>query len=294
MKYRTDLNTDGFCMGGGVSKVYSFLSDAPIFELTYEVSGFCAGNYPHIGYLAQKGLSVFYRVFPDGNWKPLDSVVSLKINMKSMLRKLRMYQVLIYEPLLSKIERIEVSVDQGIIDMVGKPLRRVFILGGGITYGVGVTAQGLTWSNILCRKSNLEVYNFAVYKDDYLKYLWEHKSIYEGCMKNADLFIIEGDYTFQNDSHTEKYLPLLLDEMRKSKKPILVYSLISNKDRKAKLIHLLEENEYVTFVDMAFLYSSDFVDSCTYGKRFINDAGNIEIFKFLNTYLGRLENGVYC
>ena len=184
--------------------------------------------------------------------------------MKHIVEKDEEYEILIYMPILSEINQfiIESPENYKIKYQKNEKNKTLLIAGGMHSFGIGCTACGVMFSNILGRKFNYNVQNISFNKKNFLKNTYECFKKYEH--PKSELTILELDYTLQNDEIFNKYII-------------------------KKLMKKYSKNKRIEILDLSFIYDEEYSEMCTYGKNFINDMGNILIYKKLEETIKKIE-----
>lgn len=274
-----------------------FRTNAARFSLEYTVTDKKAGNYPHVGITAQEGLAVLYRRCKDGIcscWYPVDllsKVYQIEVNMSHMIKDREMYEILIYGPILAHLARLFCVLKDE--DFFAIPeynnRKRCLILGGCKTFGIGVTSTGMMFGNILRREmlDCMEIQRVAFREKNYLDLIAAQVTKMD--LSVYDLVIFEVDTYGQNDQVVEKQLPIIMEQIAESvEKVICWYSLPKREEEKKQQISFILDrwkDNQIRFLNMNHLFSPMCLDTCTYSLNFINDAGNILIYKALRHIL---------
>lgn len=204
------------------------------------------------------------------------------------------YEVIIYGPILGDIIqlKIEIPENSNIEYLTREKNKTALILGGIHSFGIGCTACGVMFSNIIGRKLGLNIINASFNEKDFLKntykYLKKNKN------KEHDFTILEMDYIWQNEKIFNKYIEKIIKQI-KSKNNYLIcwYSLPKTNERKhAKLKEISKKyskDEKIVFFDFSFLYDEEYSEMCTHSNNFINDTANIMIYKKISEYLKKIN-----
>lgn len=279
-------------------KMFMFETDSKNFKITYDLINPVEGNFPHVGITAREGICVLYYSPVEKTWLNVDVYTRnspVNVLMSHMVDEGQKYKIMIYGPILSEINQLYIEIPDGNFSRIINNYWdiEVSFFGGIHTFGIGCTTVGLMFSNILSRKLNFKSYNIAFNSPNYLNQIYdffkEDKSI-----PHSKIAILELDYYNQNDDIIRKYLKDVVNLLNKHY-PIVIgwFSIPPKKSYKQENIYeLLKEEIYekkIIIEDYSFLYDEEYFDMCTFGFNFINDAGNIMIFKRLKEVLGELK-----
>lgn len=171
------------------------------------------------------------------------------------------------------------------------PNRNIVVAGGFNTYGIGCTSTSSMFSHILERKFDAKVTNNSYNTVNYLKNIYfDYKN---SKVPIADVGILELDNFSQHESVIETLLPRLIPLMKQRCKYLIGWYSISNDKAYKKIIanNTIKEfiyNADLEIVDMSCLYDEDYRDMCVYSNVYINDTGNIMIYKKLEEVIRRL------
>lgn len=266
------------------------------FKLFYKNKNIKKGYYPQVGITARQGISLLYK-FPDSDtWYNLDSYGKRKniaVNMKTYnidkhIENNEPYELMIIGPILSQLKTLKIEVpDDTLIELDTSLSDRKIVVAGGIhSYGIGCTTVGMKFSNILSRNLNMSLMDLTYnnrksYLEDINKYYEENALV-----SNVDVGILELDYALQDDEIVNNNLKQVVNNMlRHCDHLICWYCLPKSKLYKRAVIfdNLMEEitDKKITVLDLSFLYDEDHKDMCTSSINFINDAGNVYIYKKL-------------
>lgn len=276
---------------------FRFSSNSPEFIIDYEMSNIIDGYFPHVGISARQGFNILYK--QDNNWFNVELYTRESpktINMRSMIKNFdEEYEILIYGPLLANVDKFSVEVpDSEIINLINTDGKQNALIVGGVhSFGIGCTSQGVMFSNILGRKLDLEIDNLSFNNRNYLKDVFLF-------LKNNDSLpfykyvILELDYFNQDDNQVSEYLLRIIDKLIDHCNFLIGWSSISvNKSYKISYLNkLLSENNYdekMLICDFSTLFSKTNYEKCASSSYFINDTGNIFIFKKLFKVIRGIE-----
>ena len=160
------------------------------------------------------------------------------------------------------------------------------------SFGIGCTACGVMFSNILGRKFNYNVQNISFNKKNFLKNTYECFKKYEH--PKSELTILELDYTLQNDEIFNKYIKKVIKQIKSKTKYLICWYAIPQSEEKKhekikKLMKKYSKNKSIEILDLSFIYDEEYSEMCTYSKNFINDTGNILIYKKLEETIKKIE-----
>lgn len=271
-------------------KCYILKTNSLNFKIFYQINHTPKGNYPHIGIGAREGLCILYRRSKDDYWRNLDIYVrsnEISVNLSKYVPKNKFYELLIYCPILTQLDIISISIpNEDTINEIS--FNKNMLIAGGIhSYGVGCTTTGLMFSNILSRMLEYNVKNISVYENNFIKNIL--KSL-EDIEEKYDLGILELDFVNQEEEYVTKYLKNVISAMEKKCDKLICWWTIPNskKSKIQKLSNIIESisNSKIEFIDMSCLYDDEYKQYCTSSDNFLNDTGNIFIFKKFSKVLG--------
>ncbi|RAP47431.1 MAG: hypothetical protein BZ135_02310 [Methanosphaera sp. rholeuAM6] len=278
------------------SMSYRFESNSKKFTIDFEVSGIVKGYFPHTGLTAREGICVLYRRVGEQQWFNIDcnsSLTKFTVMMSHFVKKDELYEVLIYGPIISHLSKLQVEVSDddyaSIVNIL--PEKTMLVAGGSNSHGIGCTTTGFMFSNIIERKFDAEVYHTTFHDKNYLEKIYDY-------YKNSnppvvDICILELDYFSQNESVVEEILPEVISLMKKRCKHIIGwYTIPSIKSFKKiianNIINKFIDNDEIEVIDMSYLYDENYRHMCTFNNYYINDAGNILIYKEIEKSIRRL------
>lgn len=274
---------------------FNFLTNSPEFTINYELSNIIEGNFPHVGITARQGLTILYK--KGDNWLNVNTYArdfNKTIDMRPMIDNSEEYEVLVYGPILSKIEKFSISVpEENTIRKIERNYEnKLLVIGGMHSFGIGCTTTGVMFSNILSRKLDLEVNQITFNNRNYIKDIYYFLNNNE--ISNYEYIIFELDYLNQDDELVNEYLVKTIDLLKNHCKKIIGWIVIPpkntyKKNNLEKLIHQNKLDKKVLIYDFSDIYDDALVDMCTSSDYFINDTGNIIIFKKLINILRSLE-----
>lgn len=278
------------------SMAYKFESNAPLFTINYEVSDIVKGYYPQIGLTAREGICIMYRPSGEKQWFNIDCytiISSVKINMTNFVDKDELYEIMIYGPIIGNLSKLEVVIPDdsyaNIINLI--PEKSLVVAGGSNSYGVGCTTTGLMFSNILERKLNAEVYHITYNTQNYLEPI--HNFYKNSNPPVCDVGILELDHYSQNESVVENVLPEVISLMKQRCKYLIGWYCLANVKSYKKIIANNTINDYIynndiEIVDLSYLYDDEYREMCTYNNFYINDSGNVMVYKKLKETIRRV------
>ena len=280
---------------------FRFSSNAHEFTIRYEMSNIIDGNFPHVGISARQGFNILYK--KDNKWFNVDLYTRESpkvINMSKMIKNFdEDYEILIYGPLLSTVNHFSIEVQDSnninFIDVDEK--QKVLIVGGVHSFGIGCTSQGVMFSNILGRKFDFEINNLTFNNRNYLKDV----SLFlenDSSLPFYEYIILELDYFNQDDDIVSDYLLKIIEKLLNHCNFLIGWSSISfNKSYKIKNLNkLLYDNKYderIVICDFSDLFNKNNIDQCASSSYFINDTGNIFLYKKLSKIIRGIENGIF-
>lgn len=278
------------------SMSYKFRSNARTFEIEFEVTDIVKGFFPHIGITAREGICVMYKHSNDSNWYNIDCFLSdspIQIDMTEFISNDESYEIIIYCPIICKFTKLDVIIpDEYHAEIVkNKSNRNIVVMGGPITYGIGCTTVNNMFSNILERKFNAHVDHLAYDTDNYLEAINYYNTHYTPPV--ADVGIIELDYYSQHESSVESLLPEVISSMKQRCRYLIGWYCIPEAKSFKKTIanNIIREfinNKDLEIIDLSYIHDEKHREMCVYNPMYINDTGNILIYKKLKENIRRL------
>ena len=268
---------------------FKFESDAQRFKIHYQIPDEISGNFPHMGVTAREGIHVLYRIAGTTQWLNVDAYTyrnsPITVNMKYLANIGQSYEILIYGPVFSEIRLLKVEIEDGskITPLSNDISNEVLFVGGIHSLGIGCTASGVMFSNILSRRFDKHFQNISFYETNYLKTI--HEKLNEYKLGKYDTIILELDYVRQDEAVFDKYAKKVIKKLNsKCKHLICWYTMPKSEEKYSKLIEFAEKysrKRDITILDLSFIYDEELSEMCTHSKNFINDTGNIMIYKKL-------------
>lgn len=275
------------------ANIYKFRTNAPNFKINYTINHSVRGNYPHFGISAREGLMVLYRFVDEDIWFNLDAFARFSgvvASMDYITDGNRFYDVLIYGPNLTGLDELEIEIPDGFDGEIlqTNSSRKMMVLGGLNSFGIGCVTSGVFFSNILQRTFDAEVKKVVFNESNFLDKIYNYLKN-EDDLPHVDISILEVDYINQNDEYVDKYLNEIIDILKLYSDYVICWLTIPNnkKYKRQKARELL--NDKVIFEDLSYIHD-DFTDMCTYSRFFINDSANILIFKRLKEVISGVTN----
>ena len=256
------------------------------------------GNFPHFGVIAREGIHILYRYPNTKNWFNVDAFSSrnspITVNMKYIIKGDEEYEILIYKPILSEISKLEIEMDEkySMECLENKKDKTILIAGGIHSFGIGCTACGVMFSNILGRKLDFNIQNISFNERNFLKNIGEYLKSYE--QPHVELAILELDYIGQDDKILNRYNKKVIKQL-KSKVDYLIcwYAIPKTEEKKheklKKLMNKYSKDKKIEILDFSFIYDEEYSEMCTHSKNYINDTGNIMIYKRLEKIIKEKE-----
>ena len=291
------------CTGNNYSNPLCFIfeTDASHFKINYNLINPIKGNFPHVGITARAGICVLYFSPTEKTWLNVDVYTrnsSIDVLMSHMIEEGQSYKVMIYGPILSELNMLNIEIPENCYSKIIDSSKNSMSVFGGIhSFGIGCTTVGVMFSNILGRKLNYNVNQITFNERNYLKFLYNHLNNFDS-IPHSSIGILELDYYNQDDKIVENYLKDVV-ALIKEKCDILIGWVAIHPNKSYKINNICEilrdeiNNDAVIFENYSHIYNEDYYDMCTFGFHFINDAGNILIFKNLQKKLGELNHGIY-
>ena len=279
-------------------KVFKFKTDAQKFKINFSVNNKSAGNYPHMGISLREGIMVLFRKVqenPDDNsnertWYNVEAYTErfdTTVYMHHLVHPDEEYEIMIYGPVLSQIESMEIETPENTnIEIIENSFDKKFLVCGGLTsLGIGCTTPASIFPSILCRKLNASVDNITFNDKNYLNHVHDYfkKNTIE---KEYDVGILELEYSNQDDKITKLYLQKDIEYMSKRCKHVIAWICVPPyREYKKDLVQDIIKDtpvDNLVFEDLSFLYDKEYSDICTYSGNFINDSGNMMIYRKLS------------
>ena len=274
--------------------IFRFEADVQRFKIHYQNKDEPSGNYPHMGVTAREGLHVMYRITGTTQWLNVDAYTSrnspITVNMKYLAQAGKTYEILIYGPVLSDIDLLKIEIeDESEITVLDNSISKDIVFLGGIhSLGIGCTASGVMFSNILARRFDKHFQNISFNDINHLKAI--HEKINE--LDKYDTIILELDYARQDSAVFDKYAKKVIRRLNsKCNKLICWYAVPKSGEKYSKLTEFGQKNSKrnVSILDMSFIYDEEYSEMCTHSGNFINDTGNIMIYKKLYEEINRKD-----
>lgn len=279
------------------NQTFKFKTDAQVFKIILEIEDKINGFFPHIGVCAREGIMVLYKNTDGKTWLNVDAYTTrsnTEVNMTHIIDEGEEYEVLIYGPILSKISKLKIELPDTalgqLIDEKDKP--SILIAGGMYSFGVGTTTTSMMFSNILGRKMGATIDNISFREKIFLKktytYLKNNKNL-----PKYSIGILEIDNYSQDKRILKKYLKATIKSMKSICDNIICWYSISNYTQEDKEnIEKMLENEIssneIELLDISHIFSQENKDICAYSDKFINDTGNVMIYKQMEQLIAEI------
>ena len=265
-------------------RVYHFKIDTNRFKIYYNVSNIKEGYYPHSGVTLREGIILLYKHPKKDLWVSIDAYHNsnmANVNMSHMLSDDICYEVLLYTPLLSDLDKLVIETDdKHHIEYIEENTnRKILVCGGPTSFGMGCTAVSLMFSNILARKLDANITNISYCNDDYLKKIEENFSMDTSGKYKVGIIELNG---LNHEKISTNNLRNLIDYLN-SHCDILIgwYYLKEINEVAEELLKEEIENNTIILKNISLIFNEKNRDMCSYGNEYINDSGNILIFKEL-------------
>lgn len=278
-------------------KTFKFKTNAQKFTIDFKIKDIIYGNFPHVGISAHQGIMVLYKKEDDASWLNVDAYTerqNSQIHMHHLVKSGEEYEILIYGPILSKLDKLEIEVpDESETHIIKKDhTNDILVVGGPHSFGIGCTTASFIFSSIIGRKLESKIDNLTFNSPNYLKLTDEYIKNNNNS-KKYDVAILEVDYVNQNSEDTKKYLLEIIQYLQKNcTKIICWYCIPKYKSEKIELIHEILDSELskdnIELHDFSFLYDNEYLDICTYSGNFINDSGNVMLYKEFEKIIGEI------
>lgn len=268
-------------------QVFKFRTNARKIILDYHVDDKKYGYFPHVGIAAQEGIMTLYKKDDDESWLNVEASTpryNNTLNMHHLVDGKEEYDVLLYGPILSRIKKLEVEVpEESTASLIPEEhAQRILLVGGLNSFGIGCTTQAFTLSALLTRKLDAHVDSLTYNYSNYLELVNRHYT--ENLQtRKYDIGIIEVDYVNQKDEITKKYVKEIVEKMKTHCNTVICWYCIPKYKsyKKENINEILGNLDDIILEDYSFLYDKEYVDICTFSGNFINDSGNMMIFKKL-------------
>lgn len=294
--------------------IFMFKANVQQFKIHYQIKNVLYGNYPHMGVTAREGIHVLYRIEGTKQWFNVDAFTArnspVTVNMKYLANN-QYYEILIYGPALCEVEllKIEIEDNSDAYILNADFSNDVLVVGGIHSLGIGCTSSGVMFSNILGRKFNKRFQNISFNDSNHLKAIYDNIDKYN--LQNLDVIILEVDYIWQKDDIFDKYVGKVIKKLKsKCNNLICWYAIPKSKSGKYSKVNNFSKKyskkRDISFLDLSFIFDEEYYEMCVHSNNYINDAGNIMIFKKLfkeinkqpvesnfNEKLRELKNGIF-
>ena len=215
--------------------------------------------------------------------------------MKHIIKENEEYEILIYEPILSQVKQLDIEIPENykIEFYDDKKDKTILIAGGNDSFGIGCTACGVMFPNILGRKLDYNIRNISFNENNYLKKTYENLKEYKH--SKVDISILELDYIKQNDDIFDKYYKKVIKQLKnKSENLICWYAIpkteLNKHEKLEKIKDKFSNDKKIKILDLSFIYDEEYSEMCTHSKNFINDTGNIMIYKQLKQNIEEINS----
>lgn len=270
--------------------IFKFKTNVERFRIHYQTKNVIAGNYPHIGVTVREGIHVLYRHEGKSQWLNVDAFTSrnspISVNMKYLASENQFYEILIYGPVLSEVNLLKIELDDTApISLIEDDIsKEILFLGGIHSLGIGCTASGVMFSNILGRKFDKHFQNISFNDRNHLKPIYDY--VEESDLDNFGTIILELDYIRQDSEILDEYAKRIIRKLKSHCNNLICWYAIpeSEAGRHEKLDEFAKKfskrNVFVT--DLSFIYDAKHSEMCTHSRNYINDTGNIMIYRALS------------
>lgn len=269
--------------------IFRFKTNAKNFKINMEISNKVKKDYPQLGITAIEGVLIMFRLKGKKSWYNFDAYSRkplFNVNMARIINDDSEYEVLIYGPMLSSLELFNVEIpDQYYAERIDMKFdRKIAVLGGLQSLGVGCTTIGVMFSSILAREFETELYKIAFDDVNHLEKI--HNFFKDNHnIPHADIGILELGYFSQNDDDVNNHLLDVINIMKTFYDKIICWFTLPNfqKSKKENIYGVLKEDiesGKIIFKDFSYLHDDEYYsDMCTFSNKYINDSGNIIIYK---------------
>lgn len=276
-------------------KVFRFKTNAQKFKINFSIKDKTYGNYPHVGISTREGIMILYRKSENKQWYNVEAYTERfdsAVYMHHLVKPGEEYEIMIYGPILSNLETLEIeNPEETTISLIENSFDEKYLVSGGlVSYGMGCTTPASTFHSILSRKLNVAIDHITFNDKNYLNKIDDY--IMNNSLEKYNIGILEVDYVNQDDELVKQYLSGIISELSSCCKHLICWVCLPKyKQHKIEKIQkIIDEipSENVIFKDFSFIYENEYSDICTYSGNFINDSGNIMIFKKINELIRSL------
>ena len=287
----------GTCKSNSVN--IGFISNSPNIEIKYTIVDRRMGEYAHTGITVQYGVSYVYRIIGEEIWHNLDCYCGresdglISIAMNRYVPQDKFYEIRVYGPVFSYLSDFVISIDEAYeISPVSHEKKKICFLGGVTTFGAGVTSSALMYTNILQRRYAIEAVNISFYwwnwMDNMKAFLYELLPQIQDCK----MFFMECDspkLSLEVLEHNLKEICEFLLEQTTSKLVLWNQPICNNNNEKKAYIENVVNDfcdrypNRIVFHNNYYIWKEEQYDEYTNGEEFINDSGNIYIYKMLKS-----------
>ena len=266
--------------------IFKFETNSMNFRIKMELYNKSSNEFPHFGITAREGIAILFRIKGKKHWYNLDAYArktDILINMKPLIDNNQKYEVLIYGPTLSYLSKfiIEIPNEYYAKKISNKTDKSILICGGMQSVGFGCTTLGVTFSSILTREFESNLYKLVSTNKNYMLKLYNF-ILGTPLLPQSDVGILEINFD-SNDEANVKYFLEILKYLKKFCKKIICWFTIPKTKSEQRIITDLLKNDIITkkiiIKDLSFVYDKKFSDFCTLNNELINDTGNILIYK---------------
>lgn len=216
--------------------------------------------------------------------------------MKHIINENEEYEILIYGPLLSEVTQFDIETlpkNAKIEYLENNKDKTILICGGIHSFGIGCTACGVMFSNILGRKLDYNIQNISFNEKNYLKNTYEYFK--NNRHPKVDFSILEIDYIRQDNEIFDRYNRKVIKQAKSKSDYLICWFAIPKteheKHEKIKeLIKKYSKDKKIEILDLSFIYDENYSEMCTHSKNYINDTGNIMIYKKIEETIKIIES----
>ena len=276
-----------------------FITNSPKIKIIYSITDPLIGNFPHIGISAQRGLSCSYRRIKEKYWRNIDGVNSrentgeITIESHRWIPNSEYYEMAVYLPINCFITHLEILIEENATIQSGKNMlnRKIMLLGGTDSYGIGITGTQFQLSNLLSRHiANSYITNISFNSNN----LW---SIYKQVitlipeLNQQDLFLLEipilQEYTSENKKDVFDFIASLCERVNGKiaiwHKPCFEHIYLKSSPFWENIISEIdlkyEPVNKIFFNDSFLIKNNHEYDMYMSSGKFINDNGSIFIMR---------------
>ncbi len=279
---RVDLLKEGYCHKTSLGDInynsyIRFILDTNIFTISFDTF-FKEGFYPHVGITAQCGIAIHYRFIGEKIWYPVDLLrywgEELKVDLSSFIPADVKYEIYIAGPIIGGFQSFYINLGDKnkIYDVEIDNSRNILMLGGPITFGLGLTSAGDSLLHMIERKYTCNVFQFSSEKNNFIKEIKTFLQRTHSKLGFFDYVIIELDQARQNQICAADIIEII-NYFRNYHSRIIIWNCCPKKNN----YNLQEIVDY--YIDCSEVFGESFEDIYTLSRNYVNDSARYYIFK---------------